>query len=80
MPCGDGEQVSETCTLIATLLDHHAASAGQIRDTYTMRWPASETTFGEDKTTIAGAGDRASGPVLRQAPRAWSSRSPRAHP
>lgn len=65
LPCGDGEQVSETCTLITTLLDHHAASAGQIRDTYTMRWPASETTFGEDKTTIAGAGDRTSGPVLR---------------
>ena len=26
---------------------------------------ASETTFGEDKTTIAGAGNRTSGPVLR---------------
>ena len=24
-----------------------------------------ETTFGEDKTTIAGAGNRTSGPVLR---------------
>jgi hypothetical protein len=24
-----------------------------------------ETTFGEDKTTITGAGDRTSGPVLR---------------
>ena len=30
-----------------------------------MRWPASKTTFGEDKTTITGAGDRTSGPVLR---------------
>jgi hypothetical protein len=29
------------------------------------RWSASETTFGEDKTTITGAGNRTSGPVLR---------------
>jgi hypothetical protein len=28
LPCGDGEEVSETCTLITTLLDHHAAPAG----------------------------------------------------
>jgi Transposase DDE domain len=65
LPCGGGEQVSETCTLATTLLDHHDASAEQIRRAYQARWPASETTFGEDKTTIAGAGDRTSGPVLR---------------
>jgi len=65
LPCGDGQDVSETCTLITTLLDHHAVSAEQIRGAYQSRWPASETTFGEDKTTIAGAGDRTSGPVLR---------------
>ena len=64
-PCGDGEEVSETCTLITTLLDHEAAPAGQVRDTYLTRWSASETTFGEDKTTITGAGNRTSGPVLR---------------
>ena len=28
-------------------------------------WSASETTFGEDKATITGAGNRTSGPVLR---------------
>jgi hypothetical protein len=39
--------------------------AGQVRDTYLTRWSASETTFGEDKTTITGAGNRTSGPVLR---------------
>jgi hypothetical protein len=65
LPCGDGEEVSETCTLITTLLDHRAASADAIRDTYLTRWSASETTFGEDKATITGAGDRTSGPVLR---------------
>jgi hypothetical protein len=66
MPSGDGkEEVSETCTVITTLLDHRAAPAEAVRDAYLTRWSASETTFGEDKTTIAGAGNRTSGPVLR---------------
>ena len=66
MPSGDREeQVSETCTIITTLLDHEAVPSGQIRDAYLTRWSASETTFGEDKSTIAGAGNRTSGPVLR---------------
>ncbi len=65
LPCGGGEEVSEACTLITTLLDHQAADADAVRETYLTRWSASETTFGEDKATIAGAGDRTSGPVLR---------------
>jgi hypothetical protein len=66
MPSGDGkEEPSQTCTIITTLLDHEAAPAGQVRDAYLTRWSASETTFGEDKATIAGAGNRTSGPVLR---------------
>ena len=65
LPCGDGEEVSETCTLITTLLDHQAAPADAVREAYLTRWSASETTFGEDKTTITGAGNRTSGPVLR---------------
>jgi hypothetical protein len=65
LPCGDREEVSQTCTLITTLLDHHAAPADAVRETYLTRWSASETTFGEDKATIAGAGNRTSGPVLR---------------
>ncbi len=65
LPGGDGEEVSETCTLITTLLDHQAAPADAVRDAYLARWSASETTFGEDKTTITGAGNRTSGPVLR---------------
>jgi hypothetical protein len=66
MPSADGKkQVSETCTIITTLLDHEAAPADQVRDTYLTRWSAAETTFGEDKTTITGAGNRTSGPVLR---------------
>src|SRR5208282_4661938 len=62
---GGTEEVSETCTVITTLPDHEAAPADQVRETYLTRWSASETTFGEDKTTITGAGDRTSGPVLR---------------
>ena len=66
MPRGDGkEEVSETCTVITTLLDHQAAPAEAVREAYLTRWSASETTFGEDKTTIAGVGNRTSGPVLR---------------
>ena len=65
LPSGDGDEVSETCTLITTLLDHEAAPADEVRETYLTRWSASETTFGEDKTAITGAGDRTSGPVLR---------------
>ena len=61
----DGEQVSQTCTLITTLLDYETAPAAGIRDAYATRWSASETTFGQDKATIAGAGNRTSGPVLR---------------
>jgi hypothetical protein len=66
LPAGDRTQeVSETCTVITTLLDHQAAPADQVREAYLTRWSASETTFGEDKTTITGAGNRTSGPVLR---------------
>jgi flagellar hook-basal body complex protein FliE len=66
LPSGDGtEEPSQTCTVITTLLDHEAAPADAVRDTYLTRWSASETTFGEDKSTIAGAGNRTSGPVLR---------------
>jgi hypothetical protein len=65
LPCGDGEEVSQACTLITTLLDHRAAPADAVRETYLTRWSASETTFGEDKATITGAGNRTSGPVLR---------------
>jgi hypothetical protein len=65
LPCGDGQQVSETWTLATTLLDNTAASAEQIRQACLARWPASETTFGQDKATITGAGDRTCGPVLR---------------
>ncbi|MBV9206948.1 MAG: transposase domain-containing protein [Actinobacteria bacterium] len=66
LPAADGtEEASQTCTVITTLLDHEAAPADAIRDTYLTRWSASETTFGEDKTTITGAGNRTSGPVLR---------------
>jgi hypothetical protein len=62
---GGEEEISETCTIITTLLDHEAVPADQVRETYLTRWSASETTFKEDKSTITGAGNRTSGPVLR---------------
>ncbi len=65
LPCGDGKEVSGTCTVITTLLDHEAAPAGAARETHLTRRSAPETTFGEDKATITGAGNRTSGPVLR---------------
>ena len=66
LPRGDGkEEVSETCTVITTLLGYRAAPADKVREAYLTRWSASETTFGEDKATITGAGNRTSGPVLR---------------
>ena len=49
--------------MITTLLDHEAAPADAVRETYLTRWSASET--GEDKATVTGAGNRTSGPVLR---------------
>jgi len=61
----DGEEVSETCTLITTFPDEVTLPAAAIRQAYPARWTASETTFGEDKATITGAGNRTSGPVLR---------------
>jgi hypothetical protein len=45
MPGADGqEQVSQTCTIITTLLDHQAAPADEVRDAYLTRWSAAETT------------------------------------
>ncbi len=50
--------------MITTLLDHLAAPADQVRH-LPDQVSASETTYGEDKATITGTGNRTSGPVLR---------------
>ncbi len=80
LPSGGGkDEPSQTCTVITTLPGHQAAPADAVRDTYLTRWSASETTFGKDKSTITGAGNRTSGPVPRpgsprlviQEARAW---------
>jgi hypothetical protein len=65
VPGPGGEETAEACTLITTLLDEVTAPADVLRDAYPHRWTASETTFGEDKSTITGAGKRTSGPVFR---------------
>jgi hypothetical protein len=83
----DGEKASETCTLITTLLDEQALPAAAIRDAYPNRWTASETTFGENKATITGAGRRTSGaraplrlPAARRAGSLGMARRHPAHP
>jgi hypothetical protein len=65
VPGRDGGEASEACTLVTTLLDEVTVPADVLRDAYPHRWTASETTFGEDKATITGAGRRTSGPVFR---------------
>jgi hypothetical protein len=61
---GTSGDVSETCTIATTLLDHPDADAETLRTAYPMRWSASETTIGENKTTVTGAGP-ATTPCLR---------------
>jgi hypothetical protein len=58
------EQVSELYCLASTLLDHQVVPAEAIRDAYPKRWSASETTIGENKTTMTGAGP-STGPIVR---------------
>jgi len=64
LPCSEKGEVSETYTIATTLLDHQAADAETLRTACTMRWTASETTIGENKTTVTGAGP-ATTPCLR---------------
>jgi len=64
LPCSETGEVSETYTIATTLLDHQAADAETLRNAYMMRWTASETTIGENKATVTGAGP-ATTPCLR---------------
>ena len=64
LPGSDGQEVSETYTIATTLLDYREAGAEALRNAYPMRWAASETTIGENKTAITGAGP-ATTPCLR---------------
>lgn len=64
LPSSASGKVSETYTIATTLLDHEAADAGALCAAYPMRWSASETTIGENKTTVTGAGP-ATTPCLR---------------
>lgn len=64
VPGPGGETVSELYCLASTLLDHHQFPAEAIREAYPQRWSASETTIGENKSTVTGAGPPA-GPGLR---------------
>lgn len=52
LPGSENGEVSETDTIATTLLDNQAADAETLRAAYTMRWTASESTIGENKTTV----------------------------
>jgi hypothetical protein len=56
--------VSELFCLATTLLDHQQYPAEEIAGLYKQRWSASETTIGENKSTITDAGP-SRGPILR---------------
>ena len=56
--------VSEVFCLVTTLLDPDRHPAADIRDLYPQRWSASESTIGENKSTITAAGPSC-GPILR---------------
>ena len=76
-PAGDGkETVSETCTVITTLLDCETAPADQLRDACLTRWSSCETTFGEDKAAITGPGTAPPARWCARAARGWSSAKP----
>ena len=56
--------VSELFCLATTLLDHQAYPAEAVVAAYPQRWSASETTIGENKSTVTDAGP-SRGPILR---------------
>jgi hypothetical protein len=62
----DGGGVSELFCLATTLLDPQRYPVVEIAEVYRQRWSASETTLGENKSTITDAGP-SRGPILRSA-------------
>ncbi len=77
LPCGDGQQVSETCTLATTLLDHQAAPASAVRYAYLapVERVGDRLRRGQDHHRRAPETARP-GRCCAPAPCAWSSRKP----
>ncbi len=63
VPGRDGPE-EEMFALATTLTDWQAYPAGELAGLYPRRWGASETTIGQDKSAITGAGP-STGPILR---------------
>jgi hypothetical protein len=63
VPGRDGGE-DELFALATTLTDWQAYPAGELAGLYPRRWGASETTIGQDKSAITGAGP-SRGPILR---------------
>ena len=61
---GRGGAEEEMFALATTLTDWQQYPAGELAGLYPRRWGASETTIGQDKSAITGAGP-SRGPILR---------------
>lgn len=61
---GRDDQDQEMFALATTLTDWQRYPAGELAALYPRRWGASETTIGQDKSAITGAGP-STGPILR---------------
>ncbi len=61
---GRGGPEEEMFALATTLTDWQRYPAGELAGLYPRRWGASETTIGQDKSAITGAGP-STGPILR---------------
>ena len=61
---GRGGPEEEMFALATTLTDWQAYPAAELAGLYPRRWGASETTIGQDKSAITGAGP-SRGPILR---------------
>jgi len=75
LPCGDGQEVSETCTLITTLLDHQAVDADEIRGAYQSRWRPRRPRSAKTRPPLPAPGTAPPGRCCARAPRGWSSRN-----
>ena len=76
MPGGGSGAVSETCTVITTLLDHRAAPAEAVREAYLTRWSARRPPSAKTRRRSPAPGTAPAARSCDPAARGWSSRKP----
>ena len=72
----DGEEVSETCTLVTTFPDELAVPAASIREAYPARWTASRRRSARTRRRSPAPGTGPPGPCSALAARSSSCRKP----